>query len=258
MPRLAANLSTLFQHAPLIERFELAARCGFKAVELQFPYEIKAEALACALRSARLELVLINAPAGDLAAGELGLAAEGGARFEQSIHTAIDYARVAACPRLHVLIGPERDISAPDTRRRLVENLRWAADQCAAAGIDMMLEALKSIDRPGYGLPSLAHADRLRREIGRANVALQFDAYHAWRTGLDPLSLLSDYLPVTGHVQIADGTDRCEPDRDEAGAFLLALDQQGYGGWVGCEYVPRADTQGGLGWALRYGIHAPR
>jgi hydroxypyruvate isomerase len=38
MPRFAANLSMLFADAPLLERFERAARAGFTAVELAFPY----------------------------------------------------------------------------------------------------------------------------------------------------------------------------------------------------------------------------
>jgi len=42
MPRLAANLSTLFKELPFPERFAAAARAGFDAVEYQYPYEWKA------------------------------------------------------------------------------------------------------------------------------------------------------------------------------------------------------------------------
>ena len=49
MPRFAANLSMLFTEAPLLERFERAARAGFAAVELQFPYDTPAEPLQQAL-----------------------------------------------------------------------------------------------------------------------------------------------------------------------------------------------------------------
>ena len=45
MPRFAANLSMLFTEVPLLDRFEQAARAGFKAVEMQFPYEAPAAAL---------------------------------------------------------------------------------------------------------------------------------------------------------------------------------------------------------------------
>jgi hydroxypyruvate isomerase len=36
--------------------------------------------------------------------------------------------------------------------------------------------------------------------------------------------------------------------------YLLALlDELGYDGWVGCEYVPAAGTRAGLGWARGWG-----
>ena len=38
MPRLAANLTMLFTEFPFLDRFERAARAGFKGVEFLFPY----------------------------------------------------------------------------------------------------------------------------------------------------------------------------------------------------------------------------
>ena len=45
MPRFAANLGYLFTELPLIERFGAAAAAGFKAVELQFPYDQAAKSV---------------------------------------------------------------------------------------------------------------------------------------------------------------------------------------------------------------------
>ena len=45
MPRFAANLSMLFTEVPLLDRFERVARAGFSSVELQFPYQVTAEAI---------------------------------------------------------------------------------------------------------------------------------------------------------------------------------------------------------------------
>lgn len=38
MPKFAANLTMLFTELPFLDRFEAAARAGFKAVEFLFPY----------------------------------------------------------------------------------------------------------------------------------------------------------------------------------------------------------------------------
>ena len=42
MPRFAANLGYLFTDRPLLERIDAAAAAGFKAIELQFPYDVPA------------------------------------------------------------------------------------------------------------------------------------------------------------------------------------------------------------------------
>ena len=43
MPKFAANLTMLFAEVPFLDRFQLAAKAGFKAVEFLFPYAYKAE-----------------------------------------------------------------------------------------------------------------------------------------------------------------------------------------------------------------------
>ena len=54
-----------------------------------------------------LEMVLINAPAGDWAGGERGIAALPGREeeFQASIGDAVAYARELMCPRVHVMSG---------------------------------------------------------------------------------------------------------------------------------------------------------
>ena len=49
MPRFAANLGYLFTERPMIERIGAAAAAGFKAVELQFPYDVPASAVKAEL-----------------------------------------------------------------------------------------------------------------------------------------------------------------------------------------------------------------
>ncbi|MFN2459987.1 MAG: hydroxypyruvate isomerase, partial [Candidatus Velthaea sp.] len=39
MPKLAANLSMMFNEVPFLERFAAAERAGFQGVEYLFPYD---------------------------------------------------------------------------------------------------------------------------------------------------------------------------------------------------------------------------
>ena len=71
MPRLAANLSTLFKELPFLERFQAARRAGFRAVEYQFPYDFPAADVAAAARDADMQVVLHNTP-GDSQRGDFG------------------------------------------------------------------------------------------------------------------------------------------------------------------------------------------
>jgi hydroxypyruvate isomerase len=49
--------------------------------------------------------------------------------------------------------------------------------------------------------------------------------------------------------------DRQEPDTGELNyaEIFKYIDQIGYSGWVGCEYVPRNGTREGLGWLAKTG-----
>src|SRR2546422_10945814 len=74
MQRFAANLTMLFTDRPFLERFEAAARNGFRAVEYMFPYQEDTDGIARTLERLKLDQVLFNLPAGDWAAGDRGVA----------------------------------------------------------------------------------------------------------------------------------------------------------------------------------------
>ena len=74
MPRFAANLGYLFTDRPLLERIDAAAAAGFKAIELQFPYDVPATAVRAAIEKNRLTILGLNTPPGGRE-GEFGLAA---------------------------------------------------------------------------------------------------------------------------------------------------------------------------------------
>src|SRR5205823_5392641 len=107
MPRLAANITWLYNEHPFLERFAAAARDGFKALEITFPYEHPAAELKSRLEANGLTQALFNAPPGDWAKGERGLASRPGREdeFKRSIEKALDYARVLGNTRVHVMAG---------------------------------------------------------------------------------------------------------------------------------------------------------
>jgi hydroxypyruvate isomerase len=253
MPRFAVNLSMLFAEVPLLERFERAARAGFAAVEMQFPYGQPTAAIRERLVSNRLTMVLHNLPAGDTAAGERGIACDPArvAEFRAGVPMAIEYAKTLGVPQLNCLAGrPGAGVDEATTRRTFVDNLRFAASALKPAGLRLLIEPINRYDVPGYWLNHTAQAISLIDEADTDNLYLQYDVYHAQRSEGELAATMARCLDRIGHIQVADNPGRHEPGTGEIHyPFLFAhLDRIGYQGWVGCEYLPRGRTEDGLGW----------
>src|SRR5712672_2972653 len=171
MIRLAANLSFMFTELPFLKRFEAAARAGFRAVEFSFAYDVATAVLRSQLRDNDLTLVLINTPAGDMEAGELGLAALPGRERDATaaFELALDYAVALDAPLIHLLAGkPAESSSRQGVDAVFIDNIRRAADLALTANRSLTLEPLNPRDRPGYHLHSIAHACELIEASGRS------------------------------------------------------------------------------------------
>lgn len=263
--RFAANLSWLYTDLPFLDRFEAAARDGFKGVECLFPHEHPTAEVAARLRDLDLDLVLFNANPGNWAGGERGLAGlpDREADFRASLSAALDLAHTLHCPRVHLMAGlcanhPEAQAKA---WRTYEANLRWAAEQARAAGRVLTIEPINPRDMPGYLLTRSGEALALLENIDSSHLQVQLDLYHAQIVEGDLTMRLRQMLPTgrVGHLQIAAVPDRGEPDAGELN-FPWVFDELrrlNWAGWIGCEYRPRAAprpeapgqaTSAGLGW----------
>ena len=249
----------LFTELPLLERFEAAARAGFAAVEMQFPYEAPALRIREHLQACGLKMVLHNLPAGDFEAGERGLACHPGreAEFKEGLHRAVDYALELGVPQLNCLAGKRRQgVQEATLQATLMDNLCVAAETLEDAGLKLLVEPLNAWDAPDFLLDRPAKAfdvvEKVNRLLGRDLVKVQYDLYHAHRSEGQLGATLSKHLPSIGHVQVADHPGRHEPGTGEIDwEFIFThLDRLGYAGWIGCEYIPRDGTWAGLGWEV--------
>jgi hydroxypyruvate isomerase len=257
MIRLAANLSFLFQELPFLDRFAAAKEAGFEAVEFTFVYDLPPGAIAQQCRQHRLQPILMNAPPGNLAMGEAGLAALPGrvSEMRKGFEKALCYAEFIGVPHIHVLAGNvPADSDSRMLRRVFVKNLRWAADLAADAGRIVTIEPLNAIDQPNYFLRTTRQAASILSAVNRPNVRLQLDLYHCGITEPDIVARLPALMPLVSHVQLAGVPGRHEPDHGTLNyrALLDALDRLGYSGHVGCEYLPFRQTRDGLRWARPY------
>jgi 2-dehydrotetronate isomerase len=253
MPKFAANLGVLFTELPLEQRFAAAARNGFTAVELLFPYDYQPRDIAKWLDDSGLQNRGLNLWPGNFAAGERGLASLPGREreFRDAVVRALEYADATKTPTLHAMCGIVQSGGDRTAHRAVyIDNLRFAARELAKTNRTVLIEPINPRDIPGYFLNTQADAHAIVNEVGEPNLKVQMDFYHAQIVEGDLAIKFKQYFSNIGHVQIAGVPDRHEPDEGEVNySYLLRmLDETGYTGWVGCEYRPRRSTEEGLSW----------
>jgi len=253
--RFSAHIGNLFTELPFAERFQAAARAGFTAIEFPEPYATPASEVARRLDDNGLDYIQLGV-IGDTERGDKGLAAITGreAEFRERLQIALDYAAAVGAHFVHVLAG----ILPPDADRAsawslYVDNLALAVEAAAARGQCVMIEAMSPQGAPGYFLDHPNLALGVIRHINCFNLGLMVDVFHSANAGVDPARLVREAGSSVVHVHLADHPGRHEPGTGtiDFGALVRALDDTGYEGLLGCEYLPAGGTEAGLGWLDR-------
>jgi hydroxypyruvate isomerase len=252
--KFCANVSMLFKEVAFLERFERAARAGFRAVEFWWPGGESLDEVASAIEDAGVEVALMNFDAGDMPSGDRGLAGvpERSAEFRANVPVALELAQRIGAPRLNALVGLEQ---SPSTRAAQLahgaENVAWAADQAAAIGADVTIEPVNRYDNGPVLLSTTREAIAFMDAVDRPNVKLQYDVFHMQRAEGNLVATLRELAPRIGHMQVADAPGRGEPGTGEINYpyVLDAIEATGYDGWIGLEYNPTTPTtEESLGW----------
>ena len=248
---LAANLSMLFNEYDFLERFDQAAKAGFTAVEYLFPYDFDQQEIKDRLDANGLTQGLFNAPPGDWETGDRGIASIVGreSEFKEGIEKAKEYALVLGNKRVHVMAGlVSEDTDMKIARECYVNNLRYAADVFALHGLQVLVEPINNLDMPGYFLNYQEDASDLIEAIGKDNVRLQFDVYHCQMMQGNVVATFKKLFKFIDHVQVAGVPNRHEIHQCEINyAYIFsAMKKIGYQGYVGCEYMPSAQTVDGM------------
>ena len=256
MPKFSANLGFLWPDRPLLERIDAAAKAGFKAIELHWPYATPAGDVKARCERHGLVLLGINTPIGNGEKADFGLGAQPGRKdeFRETFLQTVAYAREAGASSVHVMAGVVAPESKAAAHKVFVDNLRFAAE--TAPDLTLLLEPINQRDKPGYFYSTIGEAADIIAAVAAPNLKIMFDVYHVGVSEGDVTSRLQRHLADIGHVQIAAVPSRTEPDDGEIayGFVLAALDRLGYAGWVGCEYKPRAGTDQGLAWTRTLGV----
>jgi hydroxypyruvate isomerase/uncharacterized protein YgbK (DUF1537 family) len=243
----------LYTEHPFLERFAIAARDGFSAVEYHFPYGFRGEDIKARLEILDLVQVLFNLHPGDKTTGEWGTLSNPRRRdyFHRSLTEALELATFLKCTRLNTMFGKRvPGVERGEQISCAIENLSWAAPLAAQAGVTLLIEPLNTIDFPDSLLHSTAEGLELIRQVGHPHVKLQYDVYHSQMMNEALLDTITRSLPDIRHIQIADAPGRHQPGTGSIDypAVLRALEKLNYSGYTGLEYLPATDTASSLEW----------
>ncbi len=253
MFRFELNISILLKEVPFLERFPRAVNLGFGAVEFWWPGNELLPQVAEQLRTTGLRVALMNFDAGNMAAGERGFLNDPQHRehFRAHVPVAIAFAQRVGISQLNALVGNTLShISREEQLDTVRENLVWAADQAAEAGIGVVVESLNTFENPEYLLSNTRDTLKLLDEVGRPNLKYQYDVYHMQRMEGNIIATLQENIARIGHIQVADSPDRHEPGTGEIHYphVLAALDALTYQGYIGLEYNPSTNSEASFAW----------
>ncbi len=259
--RFDVNCSILFAELPLARRAGAAREAGFGGVEFWWPWDAavpsdgEADAFVRSVADAGVELVALNFFAGDLAAGERGIVSHPAraAEFRENVAAVVEIAERTGCRRLNAPYGRRLPgAGAAEQDAVAAENLALAARAAEQTGASVLIEAINSVDIPGFPVDSSARAAAVVEQVGAPNLGLLADLYHLAKMGEDVADTLSRHRESILHVQVADPPGRGAPGTGTLAVepLLAQLAAGGYRGWVGLEYLPcdPADSSTSFGW----------
>lgn len=253
MLKFTANISMLFTEVDLVDRFEMAKKAGFDAVEMQFPYSLSAQKIRALLDEYQLSLVLFNVDADDLLQEGEGLASvpEKKAQFNLAVAQAFEYAQILKPEVINVLPGRCFDLSREQEYLiTFKENLTFAVEVFEPLGIKTVFEAINTIDMPSFIISNGQDMLRLLEDLSLCNLFIQYDIYHMTMMGENVLDFITRYGHLMGHIQFADCPGRGQPGTGDINfaEVFSAIEMSSYSGWVGAEYKPVGKTINSVTW----------
>ena len=241
MPKLSVCIEMFWPELPFDQRIVKVKEAGYSAFEYWDSSNKEMDAIRTAQKATGLAVAgMVSEPGfalttyGNEAAHIAGLRA-----------TAAE-ARSLGCSTLIVTAGnnwPGESVEI--TRRRVVRKLTQMAAVAQEEGMTLCLEPLNvQVDHPDYWHTTMAQAADIVHEVNSPHLKILYDIYHQQLTEGNLLNNLRRYLPLIGHIHVAQVPGRVELGSGEIDyrTVFAAIDQTGYTGYVGLEFRPQIDA----------------
>ncbi len=162
----------------------------------------------------------------------------------------IDAASAGNVPYVIVFSGKRGEASDAAAVGHCAAGLAPLAEYARSHGVTLLLETLNSkVDHPGAQCDHSAWGFEVVKRVGSPNLRLLYDCYHMQIMEGDLMRTLKTNLEWIGHIHTGGVPGRRDlDDRQEVNWRAIAelLKRQQFAGWVGHEFIPRADPRAAL------------
>lgn len=240
MIKLSACIEMIFRDLPVEERIRRVADVGLPAFEFWGWGNKDVDRMAQVKEETGLAVASFAGSAG----GPLTDPAKRG-DFLKGLEGALEVAGRLGCGTLIVTVGNEQPgMSREAQHQSIVEGLRQAATMAESAGVTLAVEPLNIlVNHKGYYLSTSAEGFQIVEEVESERVKLLYDIYHQQITEGNLTATIEAHIGQIAHFHVADVPGRHEPGTGEVNYrnVLRRIDDSGYTGYVGLEYLPLAD-----------------
>jgi hydroxypyruvate isomerase len=248
--KLSLCLEMLFTELPFIERLNVAAQLGYRAIEF-WDWRDK-DLPALAQTATRLGLT-IAAISGNRHHALIDPAARAGLMVEmEQVFAAAERLQCRHVMMLSDVLNadgsaaPTPPLTAEEKVASLVAGLQALVPRAEAAGITLLVEPLNTaLDHRGCFLNRSALGVEIVRRVDRLRVKLLYDIYHMSLMGEDARAEIARHAPWIGYLHVADMPGRHQPGTGtiDYRAVNDLLQRLGYDGFIGMEFSARGPDE---------------
>ncbi len=165
------------------------------------------------------------------------------------LEASLEAARTLGTRMLITQTGNDTGAPRVSQMESMAEALRLCGPMLAEAGVVLLVEPLNlRVDHSGYFLSTTDDAARLMRMVAHPQIKLLFDIYHQQLTEGDLMRNIGLHLGDIAHMHAAGCPGRHEMDTGEIHypRLMRSIEEMGYTGCVGLEYIPQGEAEQGL------------
>ncbi len=254
--KLSVRVEPLFPGLTLPQQLEKVAEAGYQGYEFGDWRAVDAQQIVALQRRLKLECVCLvgNRGVNPIGMGLCEPAERPG--FLAELRASAEAARRLESRMLVVLSGFKvPKLSRAQQHLNMVEGLKRAHDIVAPLGITMIVEVINTLapveplnpkgnNHADYFLDRTPEAFAMVREVGSPFLKILYDLYHVQIMEGNLIETIRQNISAIGHIHVADVPGRHEPGTGEInfGQVFRAIEQTGFSGYVGMEYIPTKDA----------------